>query len=89
MNLTNYFGDILAKQIGKSEMACRGLLRFAIQDKFGEFRNNIEYNDLIEIFNIQLKSRLEKIKVNELDQTIQVLLGDLRKNQSLITIASI
>ena len=89
MNLTNYFGDILAKQIGKSEMACRGLFRFAIQDKFGEFRGNIEYNDLVDIFKTHLKSRLEKIKVKKLDQTIQVLLGDLRKNQSLITMASI
>ena len=89
MKMINYFGDILAKEIGKSEMACRGLLRFAIQDKFGEFRGNIEYNDLVEIFKIHLKSRLEKIKVKEFDQTIQVLVGDLQKNQSLITMTSV
>ncbi len=84
MNLIEFFGNLLAKKIGKTEQVGRGLILYAVQDEVGK-TDVININVLTQTFKNSLKSRLEKVGVTNIDQVCNGMVKELIKNQSLLT----
>ena len=83
-------GAKLANQINISQPASRGLIKLSIKDEVGPFKplEKLSYDDLKLTLQNALRVRLVNLKVANSDQIIALLLDELYKNQSLITIAS-
>ncbi|MHA2007318.1 MAG: hypothetical protein ACXABO_14655 [Promethearchaeota archaeon] len=88
MNITNFFGEYLAELTERKPMACKGIIRLAVLDKYPEKTpDQLGYNDLKGIFNTTLKQRLENVSANNVEQLSKDMVSYLVKNQSLITMA--
>ena len=91
MQIITYLADVLAEKIDKSPLATRGLIKLAIQDELGPFYplNKINYNDLKSSIHNSLMERLVKLKIQDAERWIDLLLYELKNNQSLITFSNI
>ncbi|MFX0060395.1 MAG: hypothetical protein ACFE85_18900 [Candidatus Hodarchaeota archaeon] len=91
MDIINYLGDILAENINVSQPIARGLVKLAIKDELGPFTSfaHLNYKNLNIIIKNSLKERLIKLEIASIDNLINLLLSELNKNQSLITMGSI
>lgn len=91
MEIIRYLGDILAKCIGISPTAARGLLKLSIKDELGPFTDfeQINYGDLLKVINQSLKNRLIKLNFEDFKNIVQLLLNELTNNQSLITMGRV
>ena len=88
MNITNFFGEHLAKLTERRAMACKGMIRLAVLDKFPEKTpDQLRYTELKEIFGTTLKERLENVSVPNVEQISNEIVSYLVKNQSLLTMA--
>jgi hypothetical protein len=88
MNITNFFGDHLAKLTDKRPMACKGMIRLAVLDKYPEKTpDQLKYNELKDIFDTTLKQRLENVNTPNAEQISHEIVSHLVKNQSLLTMA--
>lgn len=88
MTIIDFFGDYLAEIIEKKPIACKGLIRLAVKDKFpGKTPEELEYSDLKIVFNSTLKNRLENINTPNLSEVITQMNSYLIDNQSLLTMA--
>ncbi|MHA2180897.1 MAG: hypothetical protein ACXAAH_05695 [Promethearchaeota archaeon] len=88
MNITNFFGDHLAKLTDKRPMACKGMIRLAVLDKYPEKTpDQLKYNELKDIFDTTLKQRLENVNTPNAEQISHEIVSYLVKNQSLLTMA--
>ena len=83
-------GAKLANQINISQPASRGLIKLSIKDEVGPFKplEKLSYDDLKSTLQNALRVRLANLEIVNSDQIIALLLVELFKNQSLITIAS-
>ncbi len=87
-NVTNFFGEYLAKLTEKRPMACKGMIRLAVLDKFpGRTPEQINFNELKDVFNTSLKERLENVSTPNTEQISHDIAFYLVKNQSLLTMA--
>ncbi len=87
MNVTNYFGEYVAKLIGKKAIICKGLIRLSVKDKYpNKIPEQLNYDEIKEIFNTKLKQRLENVGIPEVNKVISDLNKFLVQSQSLLTI---
>lgn len=87
-NITNFFGEYLSKMTEKPTRSCNGLIRLAVLDKFpGRTPDQINFNELRDVFNTTLKQRLINVATPNVEQISQDIISLLVRNQSLITIA--
>ena len=88
MNITNFFGDHLAELTDRRPMACKGMIRLAVLDKYPEKTpDQLRYSELKEIFGTTLKQRLENVNTTNAEQISNEIVSYLVKNQSLLTMA--
>ncbi|MFX1276802.1 MAG: hypothetical protein ACFFBP_15895 [Promethearchaeota archaeon] len=87
MTIINYLSDILAKKINISPSATRGLIKLSIKDQLGPYFdfNQVTYLDLKYSIENALKERLVRLKFDNIEDLIALLLLELKENQSLIT----
>ena len=86
MDIINLFGDILAKEIDKPEIACRGIIRLAVKLDFpGKNVENLSYEDLLHIFKNGLKKKLEVIGELNVNAISKKMIMELTKKQSVLT----
>lgn len=82
--IIEFFGEKLSKLTGKSALACRGLLRFAIKDA-GKDTLQLTFSDLKYIIETSLFKRLESVNIHDYQGIISNLSQELTKNQSVLT----
>ncbi|MHA2037829.1 MAG: hypothetical protein ACW972_05985 [Promethearchaeota archaeon] len=88
MNITNFFGEQLAKLTERRPIACKGMIRLAVLDKFPEKTpEQLRYTELKDIFGTTLKERLENVSIPNAEQISSEIVSYLVKNQSLLTMA--
>jgi len=88
MNVTNFFGEYLAQLTERRPIACKGMIRLAVLDKFPEKTpEQLNYNELKDIFDTSLKQRLENVSIPHVEQISKDIIFYLVKNQSLLTMA--
>lgn len=86
MDIINLFGDILAKEIDKPGIACRGIIRLAIKLDFpGKNAENLSYEDLSHVFKNGLKKKLEVIGELNVNAISKKMIIELTKKQSVLT----
>ena len=87
-NVTNFFGEYLATLTEKRPMACKGMIRLAVLDKFpGKTPEQINFNELKDVFSTTLKERLDNVSTPNTEQISKNIASYLVKNQSLLTMA--
>ena len=87
-NVTNFFGEFLASLTEKRPMACKGMIRLAVLDKFpGKTPEQINFNELKDVFSTTLKERLDNVSTPNTEQISKNIASYLVKNQSLLTMA--
>ena len=91
MELIKLLGNQLAEKINVSSPAGRGLIKLAINDELGPFKplNQLEFIDFKNTIENSLKMRLEKLEISFISEIIDLLLENLTKNQSIITIGAV
>ena len=91
MEIIKLLGNKLAEKINVSSPAGRGLIKLAIKDELGPFTplNQLEFVDFKNTIENSLKMRLEKLEISSTSEIIDLLLENLTKNQSLITIGAV
>ena len=91
MELIKLLGNQLAEKINVSSPAGRGLIKLAINDELGPFKplNQLEFIDFKNTIENSLKMRLEKLEISSISEIIDLLLENLTKNQSIITIGAV
>ena len=87
MIIIDYLSEILAEKLQISVPAIRGLIKLSIKDQCGPFTDisQISYDDLKYSIQEALKKRLLKLNINNAFELVDLLLSELKKNQSLIT----
>jgi len=87
-NITNFFGEYLAKLTERKSMVCKGMIRLAVLDKFPEKTpEQLNYNELKDIFNTTLKLRLDNVSIPNVEHISEEITTHLVRNQSLLTMA--
>ncbi|MFX0008552.1 MAG: hypothetical protein ACFFAV_17715 [Candidatus Hermodarchaeota archaeon] len=91
MEIINMLGEKLSLKINISPPAVRGLLKLAIKDEIGPFKplNQLNYEDFKKSIENALKIRLEKLDIKNSKKIIDILINELRKIQSIITIGGV
>ncbi len=88
MNITNFFGEFLAQLTERRPLACKGMIRLAVLDKFPEKTpEQLNYNELKDIFETTLKQRLENVSISNIEKISKDIILYLVRNQSLLTMA--
>lgn len=91
MEIIRYLAFVLSNEIEISQTATIGLIKLAIKDQLGPFfpLNKINYENLKSTIQNSLKSRLIKLKVQNIEKITDLLIVELTNNQSLITLSKI
>ena len=91
MEVIRVLGFELSNQIKISATAARGLLKLAIKDELGPFFDfsKITFSDLDSVIENSLKKRLSHFEIADIENLIEQLREELKKNQSLITMTNI
>lgn len=91
MEIINYLGEVLAKEIKISSPAARGLIKLAIKDELGPYKPliRISFTEFKVVIENTLKLRLTKLGVQEVELLTKLMVDELTKNQSLITMSSV
>ena len=91
MQIIYYLGELLSKKIGISASASRGLIRLSIKDEFGPYEslNSLGLTDYQKLIQNSLKNRLIDLEVKDFENLVKLLLEELMKQQSLITMEKI
>ena len=91
MQIIYYLGDILSKKIDISPSASRGLLKLSIKDEFGPYEplNSLGLTHYQNVVKNSLKKRLVDLKVKDFENLVKLLLEELMKHQSLLTMEKI
>ncbi|MFW9929761.1 MAG: hypothetical protein ACFFD1_10250 [Candidatus Thorarchaeota archaeon] len=91
MEIIKYFGAIIAENLQISPPAARGLIKLAIKDRYGPFKplEQLTFNDYKEVLKNEVKTRLETIEINNIDELISRLINFLIENQSIITLGEV
>jgi len=91
MEIIKVLGLFLSNQVKISPTAARGLIKLAIKDEIGPFTDfsKITYVNLQNVIENSLRKRLTHFKIQDIDTLIEQLSEELKKNQSLITLANI
>ena len=86
MDLVRFLGDILAKEIEKPEIACRGIIRLAVKLDFPDKTiESMSFEDLMHVFKNGLKKKLEIIGEINSNALYQKMIKELTKKQSILT----
>jgi hypothetical protein len=86
MNTVFTFGFKLAELLGQNDSIGLGLLSLAIKDA-GKNSQQMGYQDFKDVFQNQLRARLKKANVTNVDQVTDALLKYLSETQSLFTMS--
>jgi len=90
-NVIYIFSEILSKKIDKGLIPTAGLMRLAVKDTFP---NKVDYTDLnfkeaLQVFAKGLKERLEILSIENVDEIVEEMISELKKHQSLFTMARV
>jgi len=86
MNTVFTFGFKLAELLNQNDAVGLGLLSLAIKDA-GKDSQQMGYQDFKDVFQNQLKARLKRANVSNIDQVTDALLKHLNETQSLFTMS--
>jgi hypothetical protein len=86
MNTVFTFGFKLAELLGQNDSIGLGLLSLAIKDA-GKNSQYMGYQDFKDVFQNQLRARLRKANVTDVDRVTNALLKYLNETQSLFTMS--
>ncbi|MFX1385085.1 MAG: hypothetical protein ACFFBP_21895, partial [Promethearchaeota archaeon] len=89
--IIKYLGEKLAEKIKLSPTAARGLIKLAIQEQIGVFKqfSRISFKSFKEIIYGTLKDRLIKLEIDNVNDVTDDMFNYLIKIQSLITMGSV
>jgi hypothetical protein len=91
LTIIAHLGDKLASLISISAPAARGLIKLAIKDEFGPFRQHpqINFEEYKSILENSLRKRLKNLNVPDVNNAINQMLDELTLKQSLITMEAL
>ena len=90
-NVIYIFSEILSKKVDKDLIPTAGLMRLAVKDTFP---NKVDYTELnfkeaLQVFAKELKERLEILSIENVDEIVEEMISELKKHQSLFTMARV
>ena len=90
-NVIYIFSEILSKKVDKDLIPTAGLMRLAVKDTFP---NKVDYTELnfkeaLQVFAKGLKERLEILSIENVDEIVEEMISELKKHQSLFTMARV
>ena len=88
-DIINIFGITLSQLIGKPEVACKGLIRFAISDYFKQKQMNeipIGYEQFLTILEQFISNRLSYVQIKDVEKIIEKMHESVIENQALFTV---
>jgi hypothetical protein len=91
LTIIAHLGDKLASLISISGAAARGLIKLAIKDEFGPFRQHtqINFKEYKSILENSLRVRLKNLNISNIDDVVNQMLDELTLKQSLITMEAL
>jgi hypothetical protein len=91
LRLLNILGNFLAKNTYLSPPAARGAIKLAIKEQLDPFKplNQINYGDMKKVIQNSLKNRLFTLKMQFVELLSKVMLQQLIRGQSLISLANL
>jgi hypothetical protein len=91
MQIIYHLGDILSEKINISVAASRGLIKLAIKEEFGPYKpiSTLGLRDYQTLITNSLKKRLQDLNIPKYEEIVELLIDELLKNQSLITMERI
>ena len=91
MQIIYYLGELISKRIGISQSASRGLLKLSIKDEFGPYESieSLRLTHYQKVIQNSLKKRFIDLKVENFENLVNLLLDELMKHQSLLTMEKI
>lgn len=90
LEILNYLGDHLATQIGKQATAVKGLLLLSIISQLGNDATYImNLNQLLLVVNNALKSKLQTLGIDNVDEVIARLQEKIIREQSMLVMMGI
>ena len=90
-NFIHIFSEILSKKIDKSLIPTAGLMRLAVKDTFPNKMDHtdLSFKEVKQVFSMGLKQRLEKLLIKNVEDIIKEMISELKKHQSLFTMARV
>jgi hypothetical protein len=90
VDLVSYLGDYLAKLIGKSPSAVKGLILLSIQSELGEGVIYVmKLKQISTVINGALKRRLESMGIDKVGEIVNNLSSKMIEDQSLLMMLAI
>jgi hypothetical protein len=91
MQIIYYLGELISEKIGISPSASRGLLKLSIKDEFGPYESleSLGLTHYQKVIQNSLKKRFIDLKVENFEKLVNLLLDELMKHQSLLTMEKI
>lgn len=85
------FSEILSRKINKSLIPTAGLMRLAVKDTFPnkEYYTDLSFKEVKQVFSKGLKQRLEELSIQNVEEIVEEMISELKKHQSLFTIARV
>lgn len=87
MDMIAFFGNQLAELTGLYEIGCVALIKLAIQDA-SKNPSQISYQEMRDVFQVQLLKRLERIRAKDPAQIAAQMLSILNERQSIFTMSA-
>ena len=91
MQIINHLAKVLSLKINISATASRGLIKLAIKDEIGPFEplNKLGLKQYQATIQNSLKTRLQNLNVENIEEIVVLLLNELIIHQSLILMEKI
>ena len=87
VDIIRILGGILANKINKNALASTGLIRLSVKSETNKDARTANYNDLKLTFENSLVDGLKKINIADAEQISLEMVAELKKSQSLLTMA--
>lgn len=81
----------MSRKIDKRFIPTAGLMRLAVKDTFSnkEDHTDLSFKEVKQVFIKGLKERLEKLSIKNVDEIVEEMISELKKHQSLFTMARV
>ncbi|MBD3255878.1 MAG: hypothetical protein GF383_12350 [Candidatus Lokiarchaeota archaeon] len=91
MEIINFLGGLISKNLDISPPAGRGLIKLAIKDELGPFSDHLKMSieKYVIVIKNSLKIRLHALKIKNSSSITKFLIDKLIKSQSLLTLGAI
>ena len=88
--MVNFLGKTLSNLINKPELASKGFIRFAFKDaglSASLTQNSLDLREINNVIRNELKIRLEKLRIESVNEVVSSLSAEMTKSQAIITMS--